>query len=329
MPSEIRIEFAEHGGPEVLHVVDRDTPVPGEGEIRVRHTAIGVNFIDTYHRTGLYRVPDLPSGIGVEGAGIVEACGPGVDFPAVGERVAYCGGGPLGAYASSYVVKADRAVRLPDFLSDRDAAAVMLKGLTVQYLIRQIHRVKAGETVLFHAAAGGVGLIAMQWLRSLGVTVIGTAGSEEKAELARQHGCTHVILYRNEDIPTRVRELTDGAGVPVVYDSVGKDTFEASLDCLAPRGLMVTFGNASGPVPSFSPGILSEKGSLMLTRPTLFHFVATREELDDATGDLFAVLQSGEVKPVLNEALPLREARRAHELLESRRTTGSTLLIPD
>ena len=328
MSSEIRIEFSEYGGPEVLRVVERDAPTPGAGEIRVRHAAIGVNFIDTYHRTGLYPLPSLPSGIGTEGAGVVEECGPGVETPAVGERVGYCGG-PLGAYAASHVVKADRAIRLPDFVSDQDAAAVILKGLTVQYLIRQIHRVEAGETVLFHAAAGGVGLIAMQWLRALGVTVIGTAGSEEKAELARKHGCTHVILYRNEDVPARVRELTDGAGVPVVYDSVGKDTFEASLDCLAPRGLMVSFGNASGAVPPVAPGILSAKGSLCLTRPTLFDFVATRAELDAAAADLFGVIESGAVKPVLNATIPLEEARRAHELLESRKTTGSTLLAPD
>ena len=327
MSSEIRIEFAEYGTPEVLQVVECDAPTPGEGEIRVRQTAIGVNFIDTYHRTGLYPVPGLPSGIGLEGAGIVDACGPGVGAPALGERVAYCGG-PLGAYASSHLIKADRAIRLPDSVSEADAASVMLKGLTVQYLIRQIYRVGADDTVLFHAAAGGVGLIAMQWLRALGATVIGTAGSEAKAELARQHGCTHVILYRDEDIPARVRELTGGAGVPVVYDSVGKDTFEASLDCLSPRGLMVSFGNASGAVPPFPPGVLSAKGSLSLTRPTLFDFVSTREALDAAAADLFAVMESGALKPALNQTVPLHEARRAHELLESRRTTGSTLLVP-
>ena len=328
MTSEFRIEFAEYGAPDVLRIDEREAPSPGEGEIRVRHTAIGVNFIDTYHRTGLYPLPALPSGIGLEAAGVVEACGPGVDSLSEGERVAYCGG-PLGAYATSHVIKADRAIRLPDYVSDREAASVMLKGLTVQYLIRQIYRVGAEDTVLFHAAAGGVGLIAMQWLRGLGATVIGTAGSEAKAELARQHGCTHVILYREENIPARVRELTGGAGVPVVFDSVGKDTFEASLDCLARRGLFVSFGNASGPVSPFSPGILSAKGSLSLIRPTLFDFVSTREALDAAAADLFAVMKSGTVRPILNQTLPLREARRAHEMLESRKTTGSTLLLPD
>ena len=325
--TDFRIEFAEHGGPEVLRQVAADTPEPGAGEIRIRHTAIGVNYIDTYHRSGLYPLPALPSGIGLEGAGVVEATGPGVESPAVGDRVGYCGG-PIGAYATRHVIRADRAVSLPDFLSDQDAAAMMLKGLTVQYLIRQIHACGPGDTVLFHAAAGGVGLIAMQWLRALGTTVIGTAGSEAKAELARAHGCDHVILYRDEDVPARVRELTDGAGVPVVYDSVGRDTFEMSLDCLAPRGLLVSFGNASGPVPAFEPGLLASKGSLCVTRPTLFHFVPTRATLEAAAFDLFAVVGSGAVRPVRNQTLALAEARRAHELLESRQTTGSTLLLP-
>ncbi len=327
MSREIRIEFAEYGGPEVLRVVEREAPTPGEGEVRVRHTAVGVNFIDTYHRSGLYPLPSLPSGLGAEAAGVVDACGPGVDSLREGDRVAYCGGA-LGAYAASHLIKADRAIRIPAFLSDTDAAAVLLKGLTVQYLIRQIYPVQAGETVLFHAAAGGVGLIAMQWLRALGVTVIGTAGSEEKAELAREHGCSHVIMYRQESVPERVRELTGGAGVPVVFDSVGKDTFDDSLDCLARRGLMITFGNASGAVPPVPPGVLASKGSLLLTRPTLFDFVVTREELDAAADDLFAVMESGAVKPIINRKYPLTEARQVHEALEARETRGSTLLIP-
>ena len=327
MSGEIRIEFDEYGGPEVLRIREREAPAPGAGEIRVRHTAIGVNFIDTYHRSGLYPVPGLPSGIGTEAAGRVEECGPGVDSPSVGDRVAYCGGA-LGAYATSHVIRADRAISLPNFVSDADAATVLLKGLTVQYLIRQIHPVQAGETVVFHAAAGGVGLIAMQWLRALGATVIGTAGSEAKAELARQHGCTHVVLYRQENLVERVRELTGGAGVPVVYDAVGKDTFEASLDCLGRRGLMVTFGNASGAVPPVAPGMLAARGSLLLTRPTLFDFVATREELDAAVADLFAVLESGAVRPTRKQSFPLADAPHVHQLLESRQTTGSTVLLP-
>lgn len=327
MTKEPQIRFEATGGPEVLKVIERDPPEPGEGQVRVRHRAVGVNFIDTYHRSGLYPVPALPSGLGTEAAGVVEMTGPGVEEFAPGDRVGYCGG-PLGAYASSHVVPADRLVRLPGFLSDEMAAAVLLKGLTVRYLIRQIHPVQAGETVLFHAAAGGVGLIAVQWLRALGARVIGTAGSEEKAELARANGCDHVILYRQENVADRVRELTDGAGVPVVYDGVGKDTFEGSLDCLARRGLMVSFGNASGAVEPVAPGLLAAKGSLMLTRPTLFDFVATRKELDAAVADLFGVLKDGAVTQKLHGRYPLQAAAEVHRLLESRSTQGALLLLP-
>lgn len=327
MTEHRRIEFREYGGPEVLECVGAAPPVPGPDEVVVQHDAIGVNYIDTYHRTGLYPVPGFPSGIGLEGAGTVAAVGAGVTDLAAGDRVAYCTG-PLGAYADAHAVKADRAVRLPDGVDSLDAPAVMLKGLTVQYLIRQIHPVASGETVLFHAAAGGVGLIAMQWLRALGATVIGTAGSAEKAELAKAHGCTHALLYREEDWVARVRELTDGAGVPVVFDSVGAATFEQSLDCLAPRGLMVSFGNASGAVPPFDISQLAAKGSLRLTRPTLFHYTATRAALDAAAAELFERLLAGDIKVMRNEPIPLAEARRAHELLESRSTTGSTVLVP-
>ena len=322
-----RIEIKEHGGAEQLHLVERPLPEPGPGQVRVRHTAIGVNFIDIYHRTGLYPVPALPSGLGLEAAGTIESCGEGVHGFSTGDRVVYCSG-PLGAYATAHVVEAGRLVRIPDTVEDADAAAVLLKGLTVQYLIRQIHPCRKGETVLFHAAAGGVGLIAMQWLRALGVTVIGTVSSEAKATLAREHGCTHVIRLQDEDVVARVRELTDGAGVPVVYDSVGAATFERSLDCLARRGLMVSFGNASGPVPPFDLGMLAAKGSLMITRPTLAHFTDSREKLEVAAAELFAHIASGAIRITRNASLPLKDARAAHEQLEARKTTGSTILIP-
>src|SRR5512138_141197 len=268
MPRAIRIE--KTGGPEVLRLQDVEVKDPGRGEARVRHTAIGINFVDIYHRTGLYPLP-LPTGIGVEGAGVVEAVGEGVSHVRAGDRVGYVG--PPGSYAQARVLPADRLVKLPADLSDRVAAAIMLKGLTVHSLVRRVHAVKAGETVLVHAAAGGVGLIMIQWLKALGATVIGTVGSDEKAALVRRHGCDHAIVYTREDFPKRVRELTGGAGVPVVYDSVGKATFEGSLDCLAPFGLMVTFGNASGPVPPLDLGVLSRKGSLYVTRPTVFSYV--------------------------------------------------------
>ncbi|HZY02820.1 MAG TPA: quinone oxidoreductase, partial [Anaeromyxobacteraceae bacterium] len=285
MPKAIRIH--QTGGPEVLRFEDVEVGEPGEGQVRLRHTAIGVNFIDTYHRTGLYPLP-LPSPLGVEGAGVVEAVGKGVAHVKKGDRVAYAGGAP-GGYSQVRVMAADRLLRLPDGVSDQQAAGAMLKGLTVQYLSRRTYPVKAGETVLVHAAAGGVGLIACQWLKALGATVIGTVGSDEKAKLARAHGCDHPIVYTREDFVARVKEITRGAGVPVVYDAVGKSTFQGSLDCLRPRGLMVSFGNASGAVPPVDLIQLSQKGSLFLTRPTLVHYTASREELEGAARELFEV----------------------------------------
>ena len=320
------IRFHERGGPEVLRVEDQAVGLPGPGQARVRHTAIGVNFIDTYHRSGLYPVP-LPSGLGVEGAGLVEAVGEDVRHVRVGERVAYAGG-PPGAYSEARLVPADRLVKVPDGISDRQAAAMMLKGLTVQYLLRRTHRVKPGETVLFHAAAGGVGLIACQWLKVLGATVIGTAGTDEKAALARAHGADHVIVYTRESVPDRVREITGGKGVPVVYDSVGKATFAGSLDSLQPLGLMVSFGNASGAVPPFDIGILAQKGSLYLTRPTLYTYTARREDLEAMSAELFEVVESGKVRITVHRTFPLTEAAEAHRVLEGRGTTGSTILLP-
>jgi NADPH:quinone reductase len=320
------IRFAKAGGPEVLSLEDVELPPPAAGQVRVRHKAIGVNFIDTYHRTGLYPVP-LPSGIGVEAAGVVEALGPNVTLLKAGDRVGYCGG-PIGAYAEASNVAAERLVKLPPRVSDEQAAAAMLKGMTAQYLLKRTFAVKAGQTILFHAAAGGVGLIACQWAKHLGATVIGTVGSDDKLELARAHGCAHVINTRKEDWGKRVREITKGEGVPVVYDSVGKDTFEGSLGCLAVRGFMVSFGNASGAVPPFEPGILSAKGSLYLTRPTLVHYTRTSKELQETADDLFGVIASGAVKIAVNQRFALADARLAHEALHSRNTTGATVLIP-
>jgi NADPH2:quinone reductase len=320
------IRFHECGGPEVLKLEVHSGGSPGPGEARVRHTAIGVNFIDVYHRNGLYPVP-LPSGLGVEGAGLVEAVGKGVGHVRVGDRVAYAGG-PPGSYSEARLIPADRLVKLPDGISDRQAAAMMLKGLTVQYLLRRTHRVRPGETVLFHAAAGGVGLIACQWLKALGATVIGTAGNDEKAALARAHGADHVIVYTRESVPDRVREITGGKGVPVVYDSVGKATFAGSLDCLQPLGLMVSFGNASGAVPPFDIGMLARKGSLYLTRPVLFTYTAQREDLESMAAELFEVVESGKVRITVHRAFPLAEAAEAHRVLEGRGTTGSTILLP-
>ena len=300
---------------------------PGPGQARVRHTAIGVNFIDTYHRTGLYKLP-LPSGLGVEAAGVVEAVGPGVSHARVGDRVAYVSR-PPGAYAEAAIVPADRLVRIPDGVSDEVAAAVMLKGMTVWMLIRRIHAVKPGETVLFHAAAGGVGLIAMQWLRALGARTARHGGQRREGQAgARRHGASEVIVYTREDFAKRVRELTEGEGVPVVYDSVGKSTFEGSLDCLAPLGLMVSYGNASGPVPPFDIALLAAKGSLFLTRPTLFSYTARREDLEEGARELFAVLQSGKVRIDVKHRWPLAQAADAHRALEGRETTGSIVLVP-
>jgi NADPH2:quinone reductase len=324
MPKAIRVHAT--GGPEVLSWEEVPVGDPGPGEARVRHTAIGLNFIDTYHRSGLYKLP-LPFTPGQEGAGVVEAVGPGVTGVKAGDGVAY-GTGPVGAYSQARVMEAARLVPLPAGIDDRTAAAMMAKGLTAQYLLRQTARVERGETIVFHAAAGGVGLIACQWAKHLGATVIGTAGSEEKAALARAHGCDHVILYNHEDVAARVRELTGGRGVRVVFDGVGKATFAASLDCLAPRGLMVAFGNASGAVPPFDILSLTAKGSLFLTRPTMVHYVGTPETLRPAAAELFEVVQSGAVRIQIPQSFPLAGAAEAHRALESRKTSGSTVLVP-
>jgi NADPH:quinone reductase len=325
MPHAIR--FHETGGPDVLRWESVEVGAPGADQIRLRQTAVGLNYIDTYHRTGLYPVSNLPSGIGLEGAGVIEAVGSDVKDLKPGDRVAYASA-PLGSYAESRLMPAGRVVKLPDGISDQTAAAMMLQGLTVQYLLRRTHRLQAGETILVHAAAGGVGLILCQWAKHLGATVIGTVGSEEKAAIAREHGCDHPILYRSENFVDRVRDLTGGAGVPVVYDGVGKDTFMPSLDCLAPLGLMVSFGNASGTVPPFDLGILSAKGSLFLTRPTLMTYTAKREDLVASANDLFDVVGRGAVKITVNQTYPLRDAAQAHRDLEARKTTGSTILLP-
>ncbi len=323
---EKRILISRHGGPEVLEIVEFDPSEPGPGEALVRHTAIGLNFIDTYHRTGLYPV-DLPCGLGIEAAGVVEAVGPGVTEVSVGDRVAY-GGGPIGAYSQTRVMPAAHLVTLPGGIGDEQAAAMMIKGLTAQYLLRQTYRVEPGNTVLVHAAAGGVGLILCQWAAALGATVIGTVGSDAKAELARNHGCRHPIVYTREDFVEKVRALTGGVGVPVVYDSVGRATWEGSLDCLRRRGLMVTFGNASGPVPAFEPGLLALKGSLFVTRPTLFSYASTREELLAMSRELFDVVENQTVRIEVRQRYPLERAADAHRALEARETTGSTVLLP-
>ena len=320
------IRFAKTGGPEVLFLEDVDLPSPREGEIRVRHTAIGVNFIDTYHRSGLYPV-SLPSGLGLEASGIVEAVGAGVAGFRAGDRVAYCSG-PLGAYAEANNLPADRAVRIPAGIADEIAAAALLKGMTAQYLLKRTFAVERGQTIVVHAASGGVGQIACQWAKHLGATVIGTVGSDEKKRLARENGCAHVLNSRSANWSGRVREITGGAGAAVVYDGIGKDTFEASLDCLAVRGMLVSFGNASGAVPAFEPRILSAKGSLYLTRPTLFDYTRTRQELQDTADDLFDVIQSGVVRVAINQRFPLAKAREAHEALHARATTGATILVP-
>jgi NADPH2:quinone reductase len=324
MAKAVRIH--KHGGPEVLQYEDVTVADPGPGQARIRQTAIGLNFIDTYHRSGLYQL-QMPSGIGLEGAGVVEAVGPGVTWVKAGDRVAYAGG-PPGAYAEVRLIPADRLVKVPDGISDRTAAAMMLKGLTTQYLIRSTYRVQSGQTVLFHAAAGGVGLIACQWLKALGVSVIGTVGSDEKAKLAKAHGCEHTIVYTRENFAERVKEITGGKKVPVVYDSVGKDTFMGSLDCLEPRGMLVVFGNGSGPVAAFDLNLLAGKGSLYVTRPTLMTYTAKREDLEAMASDLFGVVKSGKVKIEVNQTYPLKDAAQAHRDLEGRKTTGSTVLLP-
>ena len=320
------IRFEKTGGSDALQYVDYDLPPPAKGQVQVRHTAIGVNFIDTYHRTGLYPLP-LPSGLGSEAAGVVAALGEGVTGFTVGQRVGYCSG-VIGSYAQANNVPVEKLVRLPGNISDDVAAAILLKGMTAQYLLRRIHPVKAGETIVFHAAAGGVGQIGCQWAKHLGATVIGSTTSPEKVELARANGCAHVLNTREPGWEKKVREITGGKGVPVVYDSIGKDTFLAGLDCLQPRGIMVTYGNASGPVDPFSPAILASKGSLFVTRPTLAHYTRTAQEMQDTADDLFQVIESGAVKIAINQRFALKDAAKAHDALTSKQTTGATILIP-
>lgn len=320
------IRIHEPGGPDAMRWEDVTVPAPGEGEVHVRHAAVGLNYIDVYHRTGLYPM-EAPFTLGMEAAGTVVDVGPGVTEFAPGDRVAYAGV-PLGAYSQERVIPAHRLIKLPDSIDDRTAAAMMLQGMTAQYLLRQTYPVRAGETVLIHAAAGGVGLIACQWASHLGATVIGTVGSQEKAKLAKAHGCHHPILYQEEDFVARVKAITDGDGVPVVYDSVGRATFMGSLDCLQPRGMMVSFGQSSGTIAPLDVGVLSAKGSLFLTRPTLMHYTATREALLAAAADLFAVVASGAVRIEVRQTVPLADAAAAHQALEARETTGSTVLLP-
>ena len=324
MAKAVRIH--QHGGPEVLQYEEVAVGDPGPGQARIRQTAIGLNFIDTYHRSGLYQL-QMPSGIGTEGAGVVEAVGSGVTWVKAGDRVAYAGG-PPGAYAEVRLVPADRLVKVPEGISDQTAAAMMLKGLTTQYLIRSTYRVQPGQTVLFHAAAGGVGLIACQWLKALGVTVIGTVGSEDKAKLAKAHGCADTIIYTKENFVERVNQITEGRKLPVVYDSVGKDTFMGSLDCLQPRGMLIIFGNGSGPVAAFDLNLLAAKGSLYVTRPSLVTYTAKREDLEAMAAELFDVVKSGKVKIEVNQTYALKDAAQAHRDLQSRKTTGSTVIVP-
>lgn len=320
------IRFETTGGPSVLKWTEVELGAPGRGEVLLRHSAVGLNYIDTYHRSGLYPLA-LPSGIGLEGAGVVEAVGAGVTTLKPGDRVAY-GVGPLGAYAEARLIPADKLVKLPKSIDERTAAAMMLKGLTAQYLLRQTYRVKKGDTVLFHAAAGGVGLIVGQWLKALGATAIGTVGSEEKARLAKKHGYKHVINYHTEDVVARVRQITKGAMLPVVYDGVGKDTWQRSLDCLAPLGMMVSFGNASGVVPPVNLGELSAKGSLFVTRPTVMSYARTPALMQAMAKDLLKVVGSGAVKIKIDQTYALKDAAKAHRDLEARKTTGSTVLLP-
>ncbi|HEY6772521.1 MAG TPA: quinone oxidoreductase [Oxalicibacterium sp.] len=324
MTKAIRIE--KNGGPEVMEYVDVDVPPPGRGEASVRQAACGLNYIDVYFRSGLYKQP-LPGGIGMEGAGVVDAVGPGVTHVRPGDRVAYAGH-PPGAYAQWRTVPANILVKLPKSIDFDVAAGMMLQGMTVQYLFRRTFRLQGGETILFHAAAGGVGLIACQWARALGVTMIGTVSSDEKAELAKQHGCKHVINYRKENFVERVKEITNGEGVPVVYDSVGKDTFTDSLDCLSPLGMMVSYGSASGPVPPFSLNELASRGSLFITRPSLFSYTAKRDDLEMMAAELFGMVEGGKIGIEVNQRYALQDAAQAHRDLEARKTTGSTILIP-
>ncbi len=322
MAKAVRIH--EHGGIDKLRFEDVEVGQPGPGQVRLRQTAVGLNFIDTYHRTGLYKLPALPAVIGVEGAGVITQVGEGVSDLKEGDRVAYAG--PIGSYATERLAPADRMVKLPASISDETAAAMMLQGMTVRYLLRETFSVGPETTMLFHAAAGGVGLIACQWAKALGATIIGTAGSPEKIELAKAHGCTHVINYRTENFVERVKEITDGKLCDVAYDSIGKDTFPASLDCLKPRGMWVSFGNASGPVPPFE--LTALKGSLFATRPSLFAYTATRKELLDNAAELFAMVGSGKIKIEVSHRYPLAAAADAHRDLEGRKTTGSIVLVP-
>jgi NADPH2:quinone reductase len=321
MSHAIRIHQA--GGPDVLNWEEVEVGEPGPGQVRLHQEAAGLNFIDVYHRTGLYK-QEMPFTPGVEGAGVVEAVGADVTNVKEGDRVAYAG--PVGGYAEQRLIDADRVVRLPEGISSEQAAAMMLKGMTAQMLLRSVFPVQEGDTILVHAAAGGVGLILCQWAKALGATVIGVVGTDEKAELARAHGCDHPIIYRQQDFVAEANRITDGAKLPVVYDSVGRDTFMKSLDCLRVRGLMVSFGNASGPVEPFSPLLLSQKGSLYLTRPTLYHYIATREQLERSANELFDVVSSGKVKIEVQQRFPLEDAAEAHRQLEARKTTGSTIL---
>ncbi len=324
MPKAIQID--NPGPPSAM--VWRDVAVgrPGPGEVRLRHKAVGLNYIDVYHRTGLYQMP-LPLTLGMEAAGVVEELGADVADLAVGNRVAYATA-PLGAYSEERLIPAGRVVKLPDGIDDRTGAAMMLQGMTVRYLLRETYKVAAGDTILIHAAAGGVGLILCQWAKALGATVIGTVGSDAKADLAAANGCDHPIVYTRQDFVEEVKKITGEEGLPVVYDSVGKDSFDGSLDCLRPRGLMVSFGNASGPIGSFDPAILAAKGSLYLTRPSLPHYTASRAQLLETAGDLIRMVESGSVRIAVNQTYPLAEAARAHRDLEARETTGSTVLIP-
>ncbi|MDR3508988.1 MAG: quinone oxidoreductase [Caulobacteraceae bacterium] len=322
----LAIQIQRTGGPEVLEAVDLPAPIPGPGQILIRHKAIGLNYIDTYHRTGLYPVK-LPAVLGQEAAGLVEAVGEGVTRFKAGDRVAY-GSGPMGAYSELHVVPADRAVKVPDGISLEIAAAIMLKGMTAEFLIRRCHPILSGEWILVHAAAGGVGSILTQWAHALGTRVIGTVGSAAKAKIAKAQGCEEVILYGEEDVAARVKEITHGKGASAVYDGVGAATFEASLNSLARRGILVSYGNASGPAPAVEPGRLARGGSLYLTRPTLFDYIATHAELESSASAVFEAVSSGSIKIEIGQTFALAEARKAHEALEGRATTGSTLLLP-
>ena len=321
MVNAIRVQ--EAGGPEVLHWEEVEVGKPGPGQVRIRHQAVGLNYIDVYHRIGLYPQP-VPFTPGVEGAGTVEAVGEGVTMVQVGDRIAYAG--PIGSYGDQRLIDADRLVKLPDEIPFEQAAAMMLQGMTVRMLLRGVHAVQPGETILVHAAAGGVGLIMCQWAKAIGATVIGTVSTDEKAEMARTHGCDHPIIYTRQDFVAEVERITGGAKLPVVYDSIGRDTFMQSLDCLAPRGMMVSFGNASGPADPFPPGVLAQKGSLFLTRPTLYHYIAARAELEAAANELFEVVTNGQVKIEVKQRFALADAAEAHRALEARETTGSTVL---